>query len=69
MKIHKFKFEDTEILQIYTTEEEIENKETLNKINQLKKQELNVTVFINGRNNTIKTINEILNYEKSKNIK
>ena len=67
MKIQKFDFENKQIIQIYISKQE--NSKVIKEINQLKKQYSNISIFINGENDTIKTIKEILNYEKSKNIK
>lgn len=69
MKIQKFNFENNEIVQIYISKQEKENSKIIEKINQLKKQYLNISIFINGESDTVKTIKEILNYEKSKNVK
>lgn len=69
MKIQKFNFENNEIIQIYISKQEKENSKIIEKINQLKKQYLNISIFLNGENDTVKTIKEILNYEKSKNVK
>lgn len=69
MKIQKFNFENSEIVQIYISKQEKEDSKIIEKINQLKKQYLNISIFINGESDTVKTIKEILNYEKSKNIK
>lgn len=67
MKIQKFDFENKQIIQIYISKQE--NSKVIKEINQLKKQYSNISIFINGENDTIKTIKEILNYEKSKNMK
>ncbi len=69
MKIQKFNFENKQIIQIYISKQEQENSKVIKEINQLKKQYSNISIFINGENDTIKTIKEILNYEKSKNMK
>lgn len=69
MEIQKFNFENNEIIQIYISKQEKENLKIIERINQLKKQYSNISIFINGKNDTVKTIKEILNYQKSKNIK
>ncbi len=69
MKIQKFDFENKQIIQIYISKQEQENSKIIEEINQLKKQYSNISIFINGENNTVRTIKEMLNYEKSKNIK
>lgn len=69
MKIQKFNFENDEIIQIYINKIEKNNKETIEEINKINSQNSNVFLFISGENDTIKTIKEILNYEKSKNVK
>lgn len=69
MEIQKFDFENKQIIQIYISKQEQENSKIIEEINQLKKQYSNISIFINGENNTVKTIKEMLNYEKSKNIK
>lgn len=69
MEIQKFDFENKQIIQIYISKQEQENSKIIEEINQLKKQYSNISIFINGENGTVKTIKEILNYEKSRNIK
>ncbi len=69
MKIQKFDFENKQIIQIYISKQEQENSKIIEKINQLKKQYSNISIFINGENDTVKKIKGILNYEKSKNMK
>lgn len=68
LEIQKFIYENVELFQIYITEQEEKNKKILEKINQLKGKQSNVTVFVSGEKNPINTIQEILNYEKAKNI-
>ena len=68
LEIQKFIYENVELFQIYITEQEEKNKEILEKINHLKGKQSNVTVFVSGEKNPITTIQEILNYEKTKNI-
>lgn len=64
MKIQKFDFENKPIIQIYISKQEEENSNIIEEINQLNKQYSNVSIFINGENDTVKTIKEMLNYEK-----
>ena len=67
MKIQKYKFEKNEMLQIYINKSEQEDLKIIQEINELKKHYSNITMFISGENKTIKTIKEMMNYEKSKN--
>lgn len=69
MKIQKFDFENKQIIQIYISKQEQENSRIIEEINQLKKQYSNISIFINGENDTVRTIEEMLNYQKSRNIK
>lgn len=69
MKIQKYKFEKNEILQIYINNSEQQDLKIIKKINELKNKYPNITIFVSGENETIKTIKEMLNYEKSKNNK
>lgn len=69
MKIQKLNFENNEMVQIYVNKMEINNKKTINEINKIKNQNSNVFIFVGGENDTVKTIKEMLNYEKNKNIK
>ncbi len=69
MKIQKFNFENNEIIQIYINRLEQNDTKIIEEINQLKNQFSNISIFINGENGTVKTIKEILNYEKSKKVK
>ena len=67
MQIQKCKFEKDEIVQIYIKKSEQEDLKIIKEINELKKYYSNITIFISGENETIKTIKEMINYEKSKN--
>ncbi len=69
MKIRKSDFENKQIIQIYINKEEQENSKIIEEINQLKKQYSKISIFINGENETVKIIKEMLNYEKSRKVK
>lgn len=69
MKIQRFDFENNEIVQIYINKTEQEDSKIIEEIGNIKSQYSNISIFINGENDTVKTIKEILNYEKSKNMK
>lgn len=69
MKIQKFNFENDEIIQIYINQIEKNSEKMIEEINKIKIQNSNIFLFISGENDTIKTIKEMLNYEKSKNVK
>lgn len=69
MKIQKINYLNNEIIQIYINKTEQEDSRIIEQINKLKNQFSNISIFINGKNDTIKTIKEMLNYEKSKNVK
>ena len=64
MKIQKYKFEKDEMLQIYIKKSEQQDLRIIKKINELKTKYSNIIIFISGENETIKTIKEMLNYEK-----
>ena len=66
MKIQRFNFKNNEIIQIHINKTERRNSKVIEQINNLKKQISNISIFISGENETIKTIEEMLNYEKSK---
>ena len=66
MKIQRFNFKNNEIIQIYINKTDGRNSKVIEQINNLKKQISNISIFISGENETIKTIEEMLNYEKSK---
>lgn len=69
LKIQKFNFENDEIIQIYINQIEKNSEKMIEEINKIKIQNSNIFLFISGENDTIKTIKEMLNYEKSKNVK
>lgn len=69
MKIQKFNFENDEITQIYINQIEKNNEKIIQRINKIKSKSSKVFLFIGGENDTLKTIREMLNYEKSKNVK
>ncbi len=68
MKCYKSQHENNSILQIYLPKDELQEQSVLEQIEQFKKEKFNVAMFVSGTVNTVKTIQEILNYEKSKNI-
>lgn len=69
MKIQKFYFENNEIVQIYINKTEQEDSKIIKEISNIESQYSNISIFIRGENDTVRTIKELLNYEKSKNIK
>ena len=69
MKIKKFYFQNNELVQIYINKSEYKDTKIIEEINQLKQQYSNISIFISGEKDTIKTIKEMLNYQKSKNVK
>ena len=69
MKVQSFKFENDEIIQIYINQKEKNNEKIIQEINKMKSKSSKVFLFIDGENDTVKTITEMLNYEKSKNVK
>ena len=69
MKIKKFNFQNNELVQIYINKSEYKDTKIIEEINQLKQQYSNISIFISGEKDTIKTIKEMLNYQKSKNVK
>lgn len=69
MKVQRFNFENNEIIQIYINRLEQNDSKIIEEINQLKKQFSNISIFISGNNETVKTIKEMLNYEKSRKVK
>ena len=69
MKIKKFNFQNNELVQIYINKSENEDTKIIAEINKLKKKSSNISIFISGEKDTVKTIKELLNYEKSKKIK
>ena len=69
LMIQKFNFENNEIIQIYINQIEKNNEKIVQEINKMKSKSSKVFLFIDGENDTVKTITEMLNYEKSKNVK
>lgn len=67
MKIKTFNDENNELIHVYIEASECTNAEITQEINQIKKQHSNVAIFVSGNNNTVKTIKEMLNYEKNRN--
>lgn len=66
MEIKKFNYQKNQVIQIYISKKEEKNPRIIEKINKIKKEYCNITIFVSGENETIKTIEELLNYEKSK---
>ena len=65
MKVKRFNNENDEFTQVYLNGEEYENSAILNEIEEIKKNNSNVAIFASGINDTVKTIKEMLNYEKN----
>lgn len=69
MKIQKFNFQNNELIQIYINKSEYKDTKIIEEISQLKKQYSNISIFISGEKDTVKTIKEMLNYQKGKKVK
>lgn len=65
MNVKTYNVENKQFAQVYINYAEYNNSENMAKINQIKQQYTNVTIFVSGENDTVKTIKEMLNYEKS----
>ncbi len=65
MNVKTFRFEEDELVQVYLNVEESNNSAILKDIEEIKKKNSNVAIFVNGTKDTVKTIREILNYEKN----
>lgn len=66
MKTQKFNFESDKIIQIYINQKEKSNEEIVREINNIKSKNPNVFIFSSGDNDTVKTLKEILNYQKNR---
>ncbi|MBR3003175.1 MAG: hypothetical protein IKF38_06470 [Clostridia bacterium] len=64
MKVKRFNIENDEFIQVYLNVGEIDNPAILKDIEKINKNS-NVVIFTSGTNDTIKTIKEMLNYEKN----
>ena len=65
MKVKRFNIEDDEFIQVFLNVGECDNSSILEKIEEFKNKSSNVAIFVNGTNDTVKTIKEMLNYEKN----
>lgn len=65
MKVKRFDIENDEFIQVYLNVGESDKASILEKIEELKNKNSNVAIFVNGTNDAVKTIQEILNYEKN----
>ena len=65
MKVKRFNIENDEFIQVYLNVGESNDSAILKDIDQIKRKKSNVAIFASGTNDTIKTIKEILNYEKN----
>jgi tRNA-dihydrouridine synthase len=66
MKIQKFYYENNDIVQIYINKIEQGDSKIIEEINKLKKKCSDISIFVSGEDDTVKTIKEMLNYEKSR---
>lgn len=67
MQIFNTSFKGTDYFQIYLTEEELENKQIQEKIHKIKDSNAKVAVFVSGKNEYIKILERIINFEVDKN--
>lgn len=64
MKVKRFNIENDEFLQVYLNVGESNNPTILTEIEEIKNNS-NVALFVNGTNDAVKIIKEMLNYEKN----
>ena len=67
MQIFNTSFKGTDYFQIYLTKEELENKQIQEKIYKIKDSNAKVAVFVSGKNEYIKILERIINFEVDKN--
>ena len=60
MQIQKSKYQEITFFQIYLTKEEMKNEETQEKINNLKKPNTRVAIFVSGESNYLKILEKII---------
>ena len=65
MKVKRFNIENDEFIQVHLNVGESNNPAIFKEIEEIKKMNFNVAIFVNGTNDTVKTIKEMLNYEKN----
>lgn len=65
VKVKRFNIKNDEFVQVYLNVVECNNPTILKDINEIKNKNSNVAIFINGTNDAVKTIKEMLNYEKN----
>ena len=60
MQITSCEITNTKYIQIYLTEEELENQETKELINKYKKDKYSVAIFVTGKENYPEILNKIV---------
>ena len=60
MQITSCEITNTKYIQIYLTEEELENQETKELISKYKKQKYSVAIFVTGKENYPEILNKIV---------
>ena len=65
MKVKRFNIKNDEFIQVYLNAGENNNPAILKEIEEIRKKNSNVALFKSGINDTVKTIKEMLNYEKN----
>ncbi|MDO5556078.1 MAG: hypothetical protein Q4G09_05525 [Clostridia bacterium] len=60
MKFVKTKYNDYIYIQIYINKEEMEKKETREKINSMKSKNSKIAIFVNGNNNYLESLEKII---------
>ena len=62
MKLYSFNYDTEIVIQVFVSQDESQNTETIRKINVLKNLYSNISIFISGNSDTLYVFKEMLEY-------
>ena len=62
MKLYSFNYDTEVVIQVFVSQDESQNTETIRKINVLKNLYSNISIFISGNSDTLSVFKEMLEY-------
>lgn len=62
MKLYSFNYDTEIVIQVFVSQDESQNTETIRKINVLKNLYSNISIFISGNSDTLSVFKEMLEY-------
>ena len=67
MKLYSFNYDTEVVIQVFVSQDESQDTETIRKINVLKNFYSNISIFISGNSDTLSVFKEMLEYHLKNN--